>query len=939
MSVIEVYAHFSFKGTRGLIAFLSLGCLLVSAQPGRAQSLNLFKNYFVTGDYTVAGKGMRGTGVLDSETGEKWATATINMTGVPENADILAAFLYWVALESSSTPFSANGFFRGFPIVGLNLPPDGTPGCWGSGGGSGTTSGASPLRVYRANVLPYLPFPKVNGVPTGKRQANGSHQVRLRDSGGGGNQVPQSGNQTNLIEGASLVVVWRRPDYPLRSVVIYDGAYTASQDNLGAMTQEVKGFYQAASGAGARMTHLVSNGNTNFQEKLTVNGSVPTGVSATNPFARAQGFSWDNLTFDVNIAANASSVTTAVEALGSSVDCLSWGAIIFSTKVQDSDWDGLLDVWEEQGLKDLETDSVLVNLPGMGANKNVQDIFIQVGYLKTTAQTTYGNEIPAITAPQHSHLPAKAVFDQIAALFETAGPRKNPAGNPSENCSNLSSPDCISGAIKVHFDVGSAYQGNCSPPFVCSSSPYVPAAHAQGGQFRLEADVVSSQFPLWPGTVGWKGGFLDIWADLGFDPNRRHIFRRALFAHAFAIQDPTKVAGTPRSVSGVADAGNGGGDFMVTLGLWDNFTASQFVQTSTTVHEIAHMLGIRHGGVAPTPTIPSLNCKPNYQSISNYLFQILGLPGPSGPVIDLSRQVLQSLNESTLSETALKAIDGITPMTYATRWYVPLNQSVLNTTLQTTAASKTCTGAPVAAPEMVRVSGTSNTASIDWDLDGNVGETVSQDVNYNKTPPVFDSVLGGFNDWLNLDLRQGATKRNWGPSIFVNNVEVPVTLSLEIEKDNLASGDPGFGDPGFGDPGFGDPGFGDPGFGDPGFGDPGFGDPGFGDPGFGGDLDFERATDLGGAPYNLHIVTVTNQAIILGWSAPTAGNVSQYRIWRAEGQITNNNQPTQIGSTNGNTLTFSDTSSKNNVVYAYIVTAVVQGKNSGPSNTLFPAKR
>ena len=120
-----------------LTACLAFSLFWCSAVPARAQEpLSLFKNYFVTGDYAVAGVGIRGTGVLDPVTQQKWATATITMSGVPANADVLAAFLYWAALETTSTPFSANGYFNGFPVVGKSLGPgggiSGVNGCWGS---------------------------------------------------------------------------------------------------------------------------------------------------------------------------------------------------------------------------------------------------------------------------------------------------------------------------------------------------------------------------------------------------------------------------------------------------------------------------------------------------------------------------------------------------------------------------------------------------------------------------------------------------------------------------------------------------------------------------------------------------------------------------------------------------------------------------------------
>ena len=59
--------------------FFSLAFLLGFAQVGQAQpdTLNYFKNYFVTGDVAFAGVSLRSTGVNGV------ATKTLNMTGVP----------------------------------------------------------------------------------------------------------------------------------------------------------------------------------------------------------------------------------------------------------------------------------------------------------------------------------------------------------------------------------------------------------------------------------------------------------------------------------------------------------------------------------------------------------------------------------------------------------------------------------------------------------------------------------------------------------------------------------------------------------------------------------------------------------------------------------------------------------------------------------------
>ena len=130
---------------------------------------------------------------------------------------------------------------------------------------------------------------------------------------------------------------------------------------------------------------------------------------------------------------------------------------------------------------------------------------------------------------------------------------------------------------------------------------------------------------------------------------RKDIFHYALFAHALGYGSPSNPL-VPRKTSGIADSG--GGDLMVTLGLWDGQTGTPFVQGSTFLHELGHNLILKHGGVVPSGLIEA-NCKPNYQSVMNYLFQVRGLLGPAGvPSIDLSRQQLPSLTEAGLAEAS-----------------------------------------------------------------------------------------------------------------------------------------------------------------------------------------------------------------------------------------------------------------------------------------------
>ena len=88
------------------------------------------------------------------------------------------------------------------------------------------------------------------------------------------------------------------------------------------------------------------------------------------------------------------------------------------------------------------------------------------------------------------------------------------------------------------------------------------------------------QYPLHPGTVGWKTGFR-FYRDelLGFDRTRLNIFRYAFFVHALGLpqseeqflRDGTTanpLFHTPRTNSGVGDWA--GGDVMVSLGAFDD---------------------------------------------------------------------------------------------------------------------------------------------------------------------------------------------------------------------------------------------------------------------------------------------------------------------------------------------------------------------------------
>jgi len=1012
---------------------LVLALFSLTAQYGQgADALTLFKNYFVTGDYVVGGVGLRGQGVPNAATQaitggvssvSSYASGVIPMSGipgyfssiggtpVPQNADIVAAYLYWqtIANPTMSVDMLSRGTFRGLKVVGTQVAPAGTMSCWGSGGGSGNQNGAQSLRAFRADVLRYLPYKKdpATGRPLGQRLVNDAdlvanglplHTVSLPDSGGGGTQSPSSGNQAYLTEGVSLLVVYRVAGAPLRSVVIDDGGYTFSPVNP-TMTQTVQGFYQASTTAPAgKMTHIVGDGDTSFQEHLSVNSAVPNGISSTNPFQGVLGSSWDNLTFDVSnlMAGNDASISTDVSPSGpSSLDCLSWSAIVFSTTVQDTDGDGLLDVWELSGLTDA-TDGSFVNLPAMGANYLVKDIFVEIDYMCSSlsmgaCDTSVGT---------HSHLPTKGALDKVGDAFNARG-------------------------IHIHFDVGGNYPGD---PYV------IPiAAGPRGGDAMPEVSCGAVQsptclYPAYPGTVSWKNGFrLLEWGGTSggvpvaghFDRNRKDIFRYALFAHTLGIPrwrandksltnifvtggtgtvnlqvahgfagsfpitvvgapvssglngtymatvaTPTSLTfltnagtvantyvnwglsvsnGTPRSNSGVSDVG--GADLMVTLGRWDNQVGSEFMQASTLLHELGHSLDLGHGGDISDPA----TCKPNYQSSMNYLFQVRGLLDTAGvPHIDYSDRALPTINEGSLNESPGL---GAGSLPYLPRWYAPKLSSYLDTLLNTTPATKHCDGTPVVdGAQYVRVDGFSLAASpLDWNADGNTsGFNLAQDVNFNgaialPATPGFP----GFNDWLHLNLQQiGARRAAAGSSSdVVPGQDTGDDLGIVSGDLGIVSGDLGIvsGDLGIvsGDLGIvsGDLGIVS--------GDLGIvsGDLGIVSGDLGGELDFEGAISLGNAP-NAFAAVVVGFNIDLTWTAPNVGSVTQYQVWRAtcpKGatvtspcSLSPSVRPAPLGywtpgSVCDGSYNFCDTTAKNNVVYLYFVTTSLP-RQSGPSN-------
>jgi hypothetical protein len=485
--------------------------LIVRCQPAAfgqngTNPLNLFQNYFVTGDYVVAGW------VKGAPDGSPYAPGTISIPDtlqpdqtkngvpatVPKGADIVAAFLYWATVESNQSTFAGlNGFFNGYAITGTKLGNPNAPTSWSAGGCSGSAQGSKTMRTYRADVRPYLPLDTNPASTTyGAIVASGAIPVRLADSGSNGNAAP-------IALGATLVVVYRvlSPAVPLNAIVLYEGAYDPS--NQGQFTtQTIGGFYQPASSPVAKLTHVVANGQVNKNETVYLNNTsqpLPSLYGSEPPFPGIYG-TWDNPTWVLNqygayVKPADTAETTLVVPSKTNSGCVSWGAMILSTTVQDSDHDGLLDTWESnQGYTDAVSGQ-WVALPGADPNK--KDIFVEVDYLSNLD----GSAGPYL----HSHLPKKDALDAVGEAFADQN-------------------------IAVHFDLGPGiYQGSPDPyvihypvsiPSPLPPGTLAPQAGAGGNPISEGKILCTAALCAYPGqpAVSFKGGLEVVEHTLTLDP-------------------------------------------------------------------------------------------------------------------------------------------------------------------------------------------------------------------------------------------------------------------------------------------------------------------------------------------------------------------------------------------------------------------------------------
>lgn len=286
----------------------------------------------------------------------------------------------------------------------------------------------------------------------------------------------------------------------------------------------------------------------------------------------------------------------------------------------DTDGDGLKDEWEESGFDSNDdgdtTDATDVDLPGMGANKDHKDLFVELDYM-------------------NPHQIANAELATITTMFGNA-PVTNPDGTTG---------------IRLHVDNGSTSVMNPVTGATWgdkSKSNSITHTNVIGQNIDTNGDGTTDTFS-WTGAVAGGTDF-DTAKSANFVAEREPIFRYSISVH--------RMGSSTDRTTGIA-RGIPGSDFLVSMGRTnggvDGFCCPAGSRGGTFAHELGHTLGLRHGGA------DNLKWKPNYLSVMNYHFQFGGLQRTDGTTLyDYSRWDKNGTDSiADLDETALNESTGV----------------------------------------------------------------------------------------------------------------------------------------------------------------------------------------------------------------------------------------------------------------------------------------
>ncbi|MDZ4045571.1 MAG: cell wall-binding repeat-containing protein [Rhodoglobus sp.] len=240
----------------------------------------------------------------------------------------------------------------------------------------------------------------------------------------------------------------------------------------------------------------------------------------------------------------------------------------------DSDGDGIPDRWEIQGVT---IDGEFLDLPGWGATPDHKDVFLQVNWMSTqySVVCNWSNILTGCAEKVMNFAPSASGLRALIATFANSGV-PNPDGHPG---------------IRLHVDAGTLVSTHSGEPW----------AWPNGG--------MSIQYREHFSASDDDAAVLSAFAtnrDEHMRESRQAIFHLVTLGH--------QISPGMHGTSGIGEAP--GDDFFVSVPAHD----APFEVAQTILHELGHNLGLSHGG--PIDSADSeLNCKPDYRSVMNYLYQ------------------------------------------------------------------------------------------------------------------------------------------------------------------------------------------------------------------------------------------------------------------------------------------------------------------------------
>jgi hypothetical protein len=404
---------------------------------------------------------------------------------------------------------------------------------------------------------------------------------------------------------------------------------------------------------------------TGTEGEVTYN--IETGPGQTSGSAH---FHWDNPFIGSNSYDEAVPVGYKADRSGGDGDN---ATVNWTFDCSSSTCDGIPDDWKKNGVTIDPGDGSgpqFIDLPKMGATVNRPDIFVQVDWM---ADGT------------HSHALSAAAIKTVVTAFANS-PFKSRTGSVG---------------INLHVDAGP----NSIMNFATNQTwGALSRARQLTEVTNLGTGGVNNyNWTAFDAIKNAVGGFKST--------GRMAIFRYAISAHQISNLSNSGVA---RTIPG--------SDFIISLASI-SLTPTDNQLAGTFMHELGHNLGLQHGGG------DSVNNKPNYISIMNYLFQFGGLTrGGVANIYDYSNTALNPLNETNLDETT--GVGAGAAGVATSHWVPPAGVNP---------------GAFVAVADASQ--------PIDWNGNGlTTDKNVAFDVNNDGTT----TTLSPFDDWKNLRLKGGS---------------------------------------------------------------------------------------------------------------------------------------------------------------------------------------